>query len=533
MNYRRATLPSAILIACAAVPAAHAQALPALPVLPAHAASGAEPQAVAAPPTTYLAPSVTVLGMSTSNANFGNGSPPQSDTILNIVPRLVVASDHAHWHLRGDFSLYGLYYLRGTLGNEILPSGSVSLRSELVDRFVYLDAGIQSQQNVINPYVGQFSGPSSNQYTTTQYRVSPYIDRLINPDLRFIARSDDTWTKTNNIPINTGIYGGRYTVQTVSLDQRPVRLGYTLLAQRTETTYDNEAEASLKESSFRAIGNYALSDRLILGLIGGYEKVQAFLASESKPIYGVRGHWQPNAFGRVDATLEHRYFGTGWNLQALGGSPLLNLSANWRRGPTTYLASLANGATPGGNIASLVDGMLLSQYPDPVSRAQAVQNLLNSSGLPAGLATSSNFFTASANLQNALSLTALMLRERNTYALTLYRVKTEDLFLPGQTLLQAIQTLSTDNIQTGAALNFGRRLTPIDNLNFTVLRANNSGFGPNQGQSSRQTSFTIQLDHGFSPHTTGVIGLRRQFLVSSAVPNTNESAIYIGAIHRF
>jgi uncharacterized protein (PEP-CTERM system associated) len=536
MTVHRTALASAIIAVCAGYGIcnnAQAQLVPAAPALPAQAASGAAVESLATAPTTYIAPSLAVLAVSTSNANFGNGLTQRSDTILNIVPRLVVQSNHAHWHLRGDFSLSGLYYVRGTLTNTILPSGSLNLGAELVDHFLFLDAGVQSQQNVINPYVGQFNGPSSNTFTTTQYRISPYIDRLINPDLRFIARSDDTWTKVNNTPANTGIYGGRYTVQTVSLDQRPLPLGYTLLARQGETIYDNLPYSSLKDSSFRAIGNYAVSDRLVLGLIGGYEKVDAFLAHESKPIYGVRGAWQPNAFGRVDATVEHRYFGTGWNLQALGGSPLLNLSLNWTRNPTTYLASLFNGGAPGANITTMLDGMLLSQYPDPVARAQAVQNLLNSSGLPAGLSTANNFFTASATLQNALSLTALMLRERNSYALSLFRTKAEDLFLPGQTLLQAVQTLSNDNIQTGIALNYGHQLTPLDNVNVTVLRANNSGFGINQGVSSKQTSFIAQYDHQFSTRTTGLIGLRRQLLKSTAVANSNESAIFAGVIHRF
>ncbi len=536
MTFHRTALASAIFAACAgfgAGGAAQAQVMPAVPATPVQAASGAGAENLAPAPTTYLAPSVAVLATGTNNANFGTGLSQRSDMILNVVPRLVVDSEHARWHLRGDFSLNGLYYARGTQINSALPSGSLRLGSELVDRFLYFDASVQSQQNIVNPYVGQQTPGTSNQYTSTQYRISPYIDRLINPDLRFIARSDDTWTKVNNVPANLGVFGGRYTVQTVSLDQRPLPWGYTLIARQDDATYDNLPFASLKDTSFRAIGNFAVSHRLVLGLIGGYEKVEAFLAQENKPIYGVRGSWQPNALGHIEATVEHRYFGTGWNLQARGGSPLVQFSMNWTRGPSTYLAALAGNGVPGSNITTLLDGMLLSQYPDPVARAQAVQGLLTSAGLPAGLSTSNNFYTSSATLQNALAVTALMLRERNSFALSVYRSKTEDLFLPGQSLLQAVQTLSSDNVQTGAAFNYGRRLSPLDNLNITLLRANNSGFGINQGQSSRQTSLIAQFDHQFSPRTTGLIGVRRQYLKSTVISNSNESAIFAGVVHRF
>ncbi|MBW4049236.1 MAG: TIGR03016 family PEP-CTERM system-associated outer membrane protein [Proteobacteria bacterium] len=533
MHLRRNALASAIIAACAGYSAAQAQVLHAVPALPAQAESGAAPETVGTPPTTYISPSLAVLATETSNANFGTGLTTRSDTILQVVPRVVLISDHARWRVRGDFSLNGLYYARGTQINQVLPRGYLALNSEIVDRLFYFDARVQSQQNVINPYVGQAGNATSNQYTSTQYRISPYVDRLINPNLRFIARSDDTWTKVNNVPSGTSIFGGRYLVQTAGLDQRPLPWGYTLLARQEDASYDGLPYASLKDTAVRAIGNRAISNQLTLGLIAGYEKVQAFLAEENKPIYGVRGGWRPNAYGQVEGTLEHRYFGMGWNLQATGGTAISRFNLSWTRGPSTYLAGLATNAAPGTNITGLVDGLLLSQYPNPVQRAQAVQALLNGSGLPSGLAIGSNFYTSSATLQNNLTATALLLRERNSYALSIYRTKTEDLFLPGQSLLQAIQTLSSDNTQTGVAFNFGRRLSPIDNLNITVLRANNSGFGINEGRSARQTSFIAQFDHQFSPRTMGLVGLRRQFLKSTTVGNSSESAVFAGLVHRF
>ena len=533
MHLHRNTLVSAILAACACYSAAHAQVLNAVPALPAQAESGAAPETVGTPPTTYISPSIAVVGTETSNANFGTGLSARSDTILQVVPRVVLVSDHARWRVRGDFSLNGLYYARGSQINQVLPNGYLGLHSEVVDRLFYVDASMQSQQNVINPYVGQVGNATSNQYTSTQFHISPYVDRLINPNLRFIARSDDTWTKVSNVPADTGIFGGRYLVQTVSLDQRPLPWGYTLLARQEEASYNGLPYASLKDTAFRAIGNREISNQLTVGLIGGYEKVQAFLAEENKPIYGVRGDWRPNAYGQIEGALEHRYFGMGWNLQATGGTAITRFNLGWTRGPSTYLAGLATNIAPGTNITGLVDGLLLSQYPNPVQRAQAVQALINGSGLPSGLGIGSNFYTASASLQNSLTATALLLRERNSYALSIYRISTEDLFLPGQGLLQVVQTLSSDNTQTGVAFNFGRRLSPIDNLNITVLRANNTGFGINEGRNAHQTSFTAQFDHRFSPETTGLIGVRRQFLKSSTVGNSSESAAFVGMVHRF
>lgn len=539
MPFQRTALASAIVGVCAGlgwVQSARAQVIPPAPLPPATVASGATTETAPVAPATYISPSVAVLATQTSNANFGTTGDTRADTILNVVPRLQFFSQHARWRLRGDFSVNGQYYARNTESAAALPAGAILFNSEPVEQLLHFDAGLSAQQNIINPYVSQ---SSANQYTTTQYNVHPYIDRRITPDLRFTAGSDDTWTNTSNVPADTGIYNGRYTVQSIGLEQRPTPFGYSLQAQQAETKYSDLPYSSLKDTTARAIANYALTNRLILGVIGGYEKVEAFQADLSKPIYGLRGSWMPNALGGVNATVEHRYFGTGWNLAANGGSNQLQFALNWTRAPSTFLQSINQSGTPASNLTTLLDGMLLQQYPDPLSRARAVQLVLAETGLPAGLATGNALFTPTTTLQNAFNVLALLIRDRNSFALSAFRVKSEDLILPGQTLLQALRSLpgnillSSDNIQTGAAFNYGRRLTPITNLNVTLVRSINTGFGPNEGQDARQTSLFVQVDRRLSPNTIGLVGVRRQLLRSTIVSNSNESAIFAGLVHRF
>ena len=546
---RRHALSRATLMVCAGLSsaaAARAQVLPQVPTAPLQAASEAAPAFPVAgastptpqvlppaAPSTYIVPSVAILVTQSSNANFGAASAAQSDTIMQVVPRLFLATEHARWQARANIGLDGQYYTRGTEPNVIAPQGYASLHSELVDRLFFFDASMNAQRYATSPYVSQGGPVQSTSYTSTQWRISPYVDRVLRPGLRLTARSDDTWTTVSNTPSAIGLTGGRYLDQTVRLEQAPLAWGYTLAAQQTYATYTDEPFAWLRDLTMRAIVNYAFTPRLVLGLIGGGEKVQAYGAEKTASIYGVRGQWNGDPRANARLAVERRYFGTGWDLQASAGTPIARLSLGWTRDAISYLSPLANGNSSASNLSLLLDNLLAGQYPNPFLRAQAVQSLLGSAGLPPGLSTSGGFYTSSSVLQNNLVVTGLVLRPRDSYALSLYRNRTEDLFLPGQQLLQLIQSTSADNVQSGAAFNYGHRLTPLDNLNLTVQREVDTGFGLNQGNEARQTNYIVQLDHRFSLRTIAIVGARRRFLTSSQVGNANETGLFAGLVHRF
>ena len=532
----------AVVAAAAAVllPAwsARAQTIPPVPGGP--AATASQPTPLMQPPSTYLMPSITVLGTQSNNTLVGTGRPAHADTVLDVIPGLFLQSNHANWQLQGNLSLHGGYFAQGTNPDVLAPQGDAVLHSEWVSNLLYLDAGFSGTQSAVSPYVGQGGALQGTNYTTTQWRISPYIDRVLRPGLRLVARSDDTWTHVNNTPAQSTLGGGRYLRQSFMLEQRPERLGYTLEARQIYASYDSDPYAWTRNTSVRAIGNVAVGGHTVFGLIGGREKEQGASSDVSSAIYGLRLAWQPGLYGRLGATVEHRFFGTGWNVAATAGTPESRLSLAWQRDAFSSLAPLAssigNGSSslnPTANIGQLLNSLLVTRYPDPLERARAVQDLLGSAGLPAGLATSGNFYIGSTVLQNNLVLTGLLLHGRNSFALSLYRNRIENLFLPWQQILQALQVRSVDTVQTGWALNYGRRLTPLANLNVTLQRESDSGFGSNQGLSAVDRAVIVQLDRRLSPRTTGLIGVRRQLLASTLVAGGNETALFVGLVHRF
>ncbi len=496
------------------------------PLGPAAAASAPVPRG------NFVQPSLGMSVVQTSNAYFGTSTPAKSDTIISITPGIAFQTEGPDLRTYGNFALNGQYYARGSYSNTVLPSGVLGLSARLVDQWLYFDAGITAQQNALLTIPTQNTGTAT--YTTTQYRLSPYIDHRFDDNLRLRARSDNTWTRISGNQTGQALSNGRYSVQSVRLDRRPTPFGWGLDAKQEETVYTTTGALTVRDAIVRARGLYAFTPHFEAGLIGGYEHYSTSYASLGHSIYGVQARWQPNLFTRLDGVVERRFFGTGWDLNASQQIQQLSLRVNWNRSPSTFLAGLQT-IPAGVSLSTLLDGMLASQYPDPAARARAVQNLLSVTGLPSTLPNAINYYTQSATLQDTLTATAVLLDQRNSYAASLFHAKTQDLILPGSAPLTSLLLASADYVQNGVGLSYGRRLTPVMSLNVGVLRALNTGFGPNAGVSTRQTTFIVQLNRRLSPQTLLVVGLRRQLLdtTNTGILNANESAIYAGLTHQF
>jgi len=511
--------------------------LPALPGADAAAGPLAGPattaSAAAAPARgNFVQPSVGLSVLQTSNVYFGTSTPARSDTVVSITPGIAFQTEGPNLRTYGNFALTGQYYARGSYSNTVLPSGTLGLSARLVDQWLYLDSSITSQQNALLTIPTQ--GISTATYTTTQYRISPYIDHRFDDDLRLRARSDNTWTHISGNQTGVGLSNGRYGLQTIRLDRRPTPFGWELDGRQEQTVYTDGPALSVRDEIVRARGLYAVTPHVEAGIIGGYEHYATSFTSLSHSIYGVQAKWRPNPFTRFDGVVERRFFGTGWDLSASQQIQRLSLRLNWTRAPSSYLATLQT-LPAGVSVSSLLDGMLAAQYPDPAARARAIQNILAVTGLPSTLPNAINFYTQSATLQNALTFTAVLLDERNSYTASAFHIKTQDLILPGAPVLNNLLLASADYVQNGIGLGYSRRLTPVMNLNIGVLRALSTGFGINTGVSSRQTTFIVQLNRRLAPRTLLIIGLRRQLLdtANTGILSATESAVYAGLTHQF
>ena len=87
-------------------------------------------------------------------------------------------------------------YVNGTEESILRPRGSLGLRSELAERLLFLNASVTADQISADPYSARPDAATAfNDYTQMRYRLTPYVERQLNPTLKFFASTDYVFTR--------------------------------------------------------------------------------------------------------------------------------------------------------------------------------------------------------------------------------------------------------------------------------------------------------------------------------------------------
>ncbi len=277
--------------------------------------------------------------------------------------------------------------------------------------------------------------------------------------------------------------------------------------------------------------NYAFTPQFTAGLRGGYERTNYTRTEESGPIYGVDLSWALSPHTRVAGFWESRFFGPSYQVGA--SSRLRRFAANLSA--SRYVATnpqLILQLPTTGNVAGLLDAILTARFPDPVERAQQVQDLIDRQALPSSLPGGVNIYSRNANVYTSGTGTLALIGVRSTLALNLYYLKTE--LLPDAAIPPTFITFN-NNIQKGVSLSLSHRLTPVVSVNATASRYETRGFDQTAGLVTDQNIFKVQASRQLTPRSSAFIGARYQQedSTSSVIGDRSEAAIFVGLFHRF
>lgn len=469
----------------------------------------------------------------TDNSGYTDVQQSRGDVILNVEPRLRLNSRGGRVSFQGEVGANALTYLRDTQPNRVLPHAQLGMQSTLVERWFYFDASAVVDQTASNPYSARPDGASSfNQITTRRFRLSPYLDHWFSPSLSLTARSDHAWTRRN----------GRYSAadprrdayeqqQTLRLDQQPLPLGGTLEYLRQDTRYSGDADSVLRLDIVRGVLNYALDPQLVLGAIAGRERSEFSLSEHTDSLYGVRVRWLPTERTDLTASIERRFFGTGWNAEFTHRTPFLAVHLRSFREPTAQPSSqiLSPG---GGSVSELLDAILTTRHPDPVARETLVRSIIDDLGLPETLTGPVEVFADYAQLQQGTSLSVALLGRRTTVAVALHARRYRQLSRSDDPLTPD-PSFASDNDQLGVTFDLTRQLTPHTSATLALRASRVEGLGSREGDYSREKSARLSLQHALSPDTSVTLGARRQLLDSNVSDSARESAAFVAVNHRF
>ncbi len=482
----------------------------------------------------FVQPTIRTEITATNNSGYTESAQAQSDVIVSVSPGVVVRGDGPRLKVNGAFRFDTVGYVSGTQGNRILPSGSIAADATLIDQWLFMDAAVIAARTATAPLGPRPEGVSSyNTQTTTQWRLNPRVQREFAPNWVLSGHADNTWVRTHSSTAVAGAGDNAYVQrQLLSVERKPVPLGVEVQIGHEQTRYSEQSDPALEIDRARTIASYAFTQEFILGAIGGYERSRVPPAERwGDQVYGVRTRWAPDERTRINATLEHRFFGTGWDALFEHRTPFHAWTLNLARFVSTYASSVA--ALPAGSsVDRSLDSILTTRYTDPVQRSQEVQRLKALYGLPDQLADAVDIYAETASIEQVARAAYTYTGRRDVITLAYYFDKRLPLQLPHASPGLA-PLFATANAQHGLSVAFGHRLTPRLTLDAMARWSMVAGRGAFTSDQSRERAGRLGVVWQVAPATTGMSGLRWQRTHSSVNPNVEETALYLGLDHRF
>ena len=185
------------------------------------------------------------------------------------------------------------------------------------------------------------------------------------------------------------------------------------------------------------------------------------------------------------------------------------------------------------SVSGLLYAILVARFPDPIERAQAVQDLVTRQGLPQALPAGTYIYNQSANILTGGNLNWALIGVRNTLGLNLFSLKTQ--YLPDARIPPSFLDFN-NNIQQGGGITLSHLLSPILSLNGTLSTQLTRGYDQNAGSKTRENLASLQANWQLSPRSTFFVGTRYQFQTSANVAflgsEASEFAVFCGLYHR-
>jgi len=484
--------------------------------------------------TWKITPIVSWESTFTDNVNLAPSDRKESDWINQITPAVQFTWASAHTRATGRIGLPVLLYVNQSESNEVRPEVAVTATWEAIERFFFIDAAINVSQQFLSPFgatPNNLGNVTNNRYTAQDYTISPYIRGRTGDGVEYELRDTNIWSNASQVQAE-GVGASGYSNDIRGFVGRSARpTGWSLEYDRTEVKFTNQGSEITEVARARAL--YGPDPTLQFSLIGGYENNRFAFTQEKGPVYGGGISWHPSERTQLDATLEHRFFGAGYNVAFNHRWPLSAFSIHASRDTNSYPQQLAN--LPGGaNVSQLLNSIFSSRIPDAVERQGVVDDIIRNRALPGTLSTPVVLFTEQITLLEQFSATYGILGARNGIFFTAYRSRDEPIsnsqndFVPPS----ALQDLNRNSTQVGANVAWTHQLTPTVTF---VTDMNWSRTKSNEEISATTRDFTVNglLSATLTLLTTAYGGIRYQDSHPDNGAGYKEFAVFVGLTHRF
>jgi uncharacterized protein (PEP-CTERM system associated) len=394
-----------------------------------------------------ISPSLTARETYSDNIGDAPDGSNSGGFVSEVAPGVSVTGRSRRLRFDGSTEARRYFYHNSDTRNT--RSGDLRYRaqtqSELVDEYFYLDAAASGTRQTISPF-GTVSGSGYSSLNNTNVRtwsVSPYYRHQFGTTVTAVVRltRDSVTTGERAFGDTTG------TTRSASLTSgsRFADLGWNLSTTHQEISSSQGGqfmtENSVLGTRLRVTRNLALT---ATGLYDKYD-YPALNQSTRGPGWLAGFIWTPSPRTSVDLSVGHRYFGNTGALEASHRSR----NTTWRlryvddvtMTRSQFLQPTAIDTTP------MLDSLLLFGSPDAILRQQALQDYINSTGMPQSLNSNINFLTNRFLRNKRLQGSALLRGARTNVTFTVFRDQRRALSIAGldNPLLGVAQSSLYDN----------------------------------------------------------------------------------------
>lgn len=436
-----------------------------LAVLPAAAVGQAAGRAV------QITPSVSVTETITSNASLSSRD-RRADAITQLSAGVSAISRRAGLQGSLDYQLTGSVYARETSANNVSNALRSTLRAELIDNFLSVDASASISQQAISAFGVQTADPTrdnSNRTEVRSYSVSPVVQTRVGNWGQFQARYTHLRTESSATQA-AGDAGSDSLVLSLGGSAGPT-IGWGLNGQRSRS--DFEAGRSSTTDTLTASLTYRPNPDLMFSGRAGRERSDLTTSSATNSTtWGLGVDWTPTPRSRVSLKRDRRFFGDTHSVAIEHRMQ----RTNFRFTSSRDISTAAPSFVPNNGVLAqyqLRMAQLAAEIPDMQQRDARVWAELQAQGLNVNQAGQIGFVTSDVTLVNRQDLSAALQGLRTTATFTLYRSETRSL----NGVSQSSGDLARGGLirQSGINLSLGHRLTPSSSLSLSIDQQRNRG----------------------------------------------------------
>ncbi len=476
--------------------------------------------------------SVTVTGSVGASDNGGHSPPGQerSELITSIQPRVALARRGAALDLDLQAGVNVLSFANGTQRGGVLPDVRASAKATLVERLLHVEASARVRQSEADPFGEREDGmAAANRRTESVYQISPSLEHDFSPGTSLTARH------TAVLMTHAAGAGARFVAQgsAIQLEHKPAPVGAAVELARDEAETQGVATSRFTLEAARLRASLQLHDEIVFGAFAGRERSRLLLGDRNDSLRGLLLRWTPGPRTEMSAAIEHRFFGRGGTFTLKHRTPFLSLEFAASRQPVVSSVSLGV-AERGRDLRGFLDAILTTRYPDPVVRSGIVGGVIASRGLDRELQGPIDVMAEYPQLQSEVRATGVLLGQRNTLTLTLYRQVRRQITWPGDPLPLS-EMARADSRQTGASLHFSRRLAPEMSAETVVRWSRFGGLALRAGDASDDRVYQLTLMRHLSMRTDASFTVQHTRFSTTVDGETPSVATlgFVGLQHRF